>query len=186
MGIPMVVESSGRGERAYDIYSLLLKERIVFLGREINEDVANVVVAQLPVLDNASAEHDYFHLWSLQICSAGGSDYDFHFQLWSGQLCLSAGAGRCMALRHPCIPDGVHVCKITHIRQPDHCLKDLVRRRTGFLQKRLHPRQAVPGLFGYCDTGTDLTAQVRHAVVLYDLAHSLACIDPFDHACLPL
>ena len=45
--IPMVVESSGRGERAYDIYSLLLKNRIVFLGSEINDQVANLVVAQL-------------------------------------------------------------------------------------------------------------------------------------------
>ena len=44
--IPMVVESSGRGERAYDIYSLLLKERIVFLGTPIDDQVANVVVAQ--------------------------------------------------------------------------------------------------------------------------------------------
>lgn len=45
--IPMVIESSGRGERAYDIYSLLLKERIVFLGTQIDDQVANVIVAQL-------------------------------------------------------------------------------------------------------------------------------------------
>ena len=45
--IPMVVESDGRGERAYDIYSLLLKNRIVFLGSAINDQVANLVVAQL-------------------------------------------------------------------------------------------------------------------------------------------
>jgi ATP-dependent Clp protease protease subunit len=45
--IPMVIETTGRGERAYDIYSLLLKERIVFLGMPINDQVANLVVAQL-------------------------------------------------------------------------------------------------------------------------------------------
>lgn len=49
--IPMVIESSGRGERAYDIYSLLLKERIVFLGTPINDQVANLMVAQLLFLD---------------------------------------------------------------------------------------------------------------------------------------
>jgi len=49
--IPMVIETSGRGERAYDIYSLLLKERIVFLGTPINDQVANLIVAQLLFLD---------------------------------------------------------------------------------------------------------------------------------------
>ena len=49
--IPMVVESSGRGERAYDIFSLLLKERIVFVGTSINDQVANLVVAQLLFLN---------------------------------------------------------------------------------------------------------------------------------------
>lgn len=50
--IPMVIEQSGRGERAYDIYSLLLKERIVFLGTPINDQVANVIVAQLLFLNH--------------------------------------------------------------------------------------------------------------------------------------
>ena len=50
--IPMVIESSGRGERAYDIYSLLLKERIIFLGTPINDQVANVIVAQLLFLNH--------------------------------------------------------------------------------------------------------------------------------------
>ena len=49
--IPYVIESTGRGERMYDIYSLLLKERIIFLGTPINGQVANVVVAQLLFLD---------------------------------------------------------------------------------------------------------------------------------------
>ena len=49
--IPMVIESTGRGERAYDIYSLLLKERIIFVGTGINDQVANLIVAQLLYLD---------------------------------------------------------------------------------------------------------------------------------------
>jgi ATP-dependent Clp protease protease subunit len=49
--IPMVIETSGRGERAYDIYSLLLRERIIFLGTPINDQVSNLIVAQLLYLD---------------------------------------------------------------------------------------------------------------------------------------
>jgi len=56
--IPMVIESTGRGERAYDIYSLLLKSRIVFLGTPINDQVANVLVAQLLYLDNEDQDKD--------------------------------------------------------------------------------------------------------------------------------
>lgn len=54
--IPMVIESTGRGERAYDIYSLLLKERIVFLGTPINDQIANLTVAQLLYLDSQDPE----------------------------------------------------------------------------------------------------------------------------------
>ncbi|MFH1087696.1 MAG: ATP-dependent Clp protease proteolytic subunit [Chloroflexota bacterium] len=56
--IPMVVESGARGERAFDIFSLLLKERIVFLGSGINDQVANVIVAQLLFLAREDAEKD--------------------------------------------------------------------------------------------------------------------------------
>ena len=56
--IPMVIESSGRGERAYDIYSLLLKERIIFLGTPINDQIANLIVAQLLYLANDDPEKD--------------------------------------------------------------------------------------------------------------------------------
>ena len=51
--IPMVIESGSRGERAFDIYSLLLKERIIFLGTPINDQVANLIIAQLLFLMNA-------------------------------------------------------------------------------------------------------------------------------------
>jgi ATP-dependent Clp protease protease subunit len=67
----MVIETSGRGERAYDIYSLLLKERIVFLGTPINDQVANVIVAQLLYLDGQDPER----LIRMYINSPGGQIY---------------------------------------------------------------------------------------------------------------
>jgi len=69
--IPMVVESTGRAERAYDIYSLLLKERIVFLGQAIDDQVANLVVAQMLYLAREDPEQE-IHLY---IHSPGGSIY---------------------------------------------------------------------------------------------------------------
>ena len=69
--IPMVIESTGRGERAYDIYSLLLKERIVFLGTPINDQVANLIVAQLLFLDREDPEREI----NLYIHSPGGIVY---------------------------------------------------------------------------------------------------------------
>lgn len=56
--IPMVIESTSRGERAYDIFSLLLKERIIFLGTPINDQVANLIVAQLLYLDHEDNDKD--------------------------------------------------------------------------------------------------------------------------------
>src|SRR5690242_11974401 len=67
--IPMVIETSGRGERAYDIYSLLLKERIVFLGTPINDQIANLIVAQLLFLNYEDQKRDI----QLYINSPGGS-----------------------------------------------------------------------------------------------------------------
>ncbi len=69
--IPMVIESSGRGERAYDIYSLLLKERVVFLGTPINDQVANLIVAQLLYLDREDPEKEI----SMYINCPGGEIY---------------------------------------------------------------------------------------------------------------
>jgi len=69
--IPMVIESSGRGERAYDIYSLLLKERIVFLGTPIDDQVANLIVAQLLFLNHEDPEKE-IHMY---INSPGGIIY---------------------------------------------------------------------------------------------------------------
>jgi ATP-dependent Clp protease protease subunit len=68
MLVPMVIESSSRGERAYDIYSRLLRERIVFLGDTIEDNIANLVIAQLLFLDAEDPERDI----SLYINSPGG------------------------------------------------------------------------------------------------------------------
>ena len=56
--IPMVIESGARGERAFDIYSLLLRERIIFLGMPVNDQMANLVIAQLLYLDREDADKD--------------------------------------------------------------------------------------------------------------------------------
>ena len=56
--IPMVIEQSGRGERSYDIYSRLLKERIIFLVGEVNDQTANLVVAQLLFLESENPDKD--------------------------------------------------------------------------------------------------------------------------------
>lgn len=67
--VPMVVEQSPRGERAYDIYSRLLKERIVFLGTGVNDDVSNLIIAQLLFLEAEDPEKDI----TFYINSPGGS-----------------------------------------------------------------------------------------------------------------
>lgn len=67
--IPTVIESSGRGERAFDIYSRLLRERIVFLGTQVNDEIANLIVAQLLFLEADDPEKDIY----LYINSPGGS-----------------------------------------------------------------------------------------------------------------
>ena len=67
--VPYVIESTGRGERVYDIYSRLLKDRIVFLGNQVVDDIANVVIAQLLFLEAEDPEKDIY----LYINSPGGS-----------------------------------------------------------------------------------------------------------------
>ena len=69
--IPMVIEQSGRGERSFDIYSRLLRERIVFLSGEVTDESANLVIAQLLFLESEDPEKDI----SLYINSPGGSVY---------------------------------------------------------------------------------------------------------------
>ena len=67
--VPTVIEKTNMGERAYDIYSRLLKERIIFLGTEVNDDVANLIIAQLLFLESEDKHADI----KLYINSPGGS-----------------------------------------------------------------------------------------------------------------
>jgi ATP-dependent Clp protease protease subunit len=69
--VPMVVEQTHRGERAYDIFSRLLRDRIIFIGSPINDDIANLVIAQLLFLESEEPEKDI----SIYINSPGGSVY---------------------------------------------------------------------------------------------------------------
>ena len=69
--IPTVIESDGRAERAFDIYSRLLRDRIVFLGREVDDEIANLIVAQLLLLEADDPERDI----ALYVNSPGGSAY---------------------------------------------------------------------------------------------------------------
>jgi ATP-dependent Clp protease, protease subunit len=67
--VPMVVEQTGRGERAYDIYSRLLKDRIIFLGHPVNDDIANLIIAQFLFLESEDPEKEV----SFYVNSPGGS-----------------------------------------------------------------------------------------------------------------
>ncbi len=114
--VPMVVEQTGRGERAYDIYSRLLKDRIVFLGAPINDDVANLITAQLLFLESEDPEKEInFYINSPGgAVTAGLAIYDtMQFikppvsTLCLGQaasmaaiLLLAGEKGRCYALPH--------------------------------------------------------------------------------------
>ena len=69
--IPTVIETSGRGERAFDIYSRLLRDRIVFLGQQVTDELANLIVAQLLFLESEDPQKDIY----LYINSPGGSVY---------------------------------------------------------------------------------------------------------------
>ncbi|MEY2473447.1 MAG: ATP-dependent Clp protease, protease subunit [Actinomycetota bacterium] len=93
--IPTVLDQSSRGERAYDIFSLLLKERIVFLGQEVDDQVANLLIAQILYLDAQDPERDIY----LYINSPGGlayggmAIYDVmqHTQAEVSTLCVGMG-----------------------------------------------------------------------------------------------
>src|SRR5215208_4733465 len=92
--VPMVVEQTSRGERAFDIYSRLLNERIVFLGTPVTEDIANLIVAQLLHLESEDPDKDI----SVYMNSPGGSVYA-GVAMSMGALLLAGGAaGKRMAL----------------------------------------------------------------------------------------
>ena len=92
--VPMVIETSARGERSFDIFSRLLNERIVFLGEPVDDTIANLVVAQLLHLESDDSDKDIF----LYINSPGGS-VDAGMAMSMGSLLLTGGApGKRMAL----------------------------------------------------------------------------------------
>ena len=76
--VPMVVEQTNRGERAYDIYSRLLKDRIILLGSEINDDIANLLVAQLLFLESEDPDKEIFFYINSPggVVTAGMAVYD--------------------------------------------------------------------------------------------------------------
>src|SRR5687768_4000470 len=117
--IPMVIDNSSRGERAYDIYSLLLRERIIFLGTPINDQIANLIVAQLLYLNREDPEREIQMYINCPggIIYAGLAIYDTMQQITApvstfavgvtasmGTVLLAAGAqGRRFALPHATI-----------------------------------------------------------------------------------
>ena len=164
MTIPYVIETTGRGERMYDIFSLLLRERIVFLGAPINGQVANVIVAQLLFLDREDSERDI----SLYINTPGGeiaaglAIYDTMQLIQApvstiavgmtasfGTILLTAGAeGRRYALPHATIhmhqPLGgvqgqatdIEIAAREILRKRD-LLNEILRRHTGMDQAQI-------------------------------------------------
>src|SRR5215203_3268837 len=92
--IPMVVEADGRYERSFDIYSRLLRERIVFLGREVDDEIANVIAAQLLYLEAEDPDKDI----SLYVNSPGGSAYAGMAMSAAAMIVAGGAAGKRMAL----------------------------------------------------------------------------------------
>lgn len=162
--VPMVVEQSGRGERAYDIYSRLLKDRIIFLGGPIDDNVANVVIAQLLFLESEDPDKD-IHLYINSpggVVTAGLAIYDTMQYIKPdvsticigqaasmGSVLLAAGAkGKRYALPYSRImihqPLGgaqgqstdiqIQACEILRIRET---LNEILSRHTGQSVKKL-------------------------------------------------
>jgi ATP-dependent Clp protease protease subunit len=97
--VPMVIETTARGERAYDIYSLLLKERIIFLGTPIDDQIANTIVAQLLYLDREDPDRDismYIHSPG-GVISAGLAIFDTMNLIRSDVSTIAVGATASMA-----------------------------------------------------------------------------------------
>src|ERR1700674_1638078 len=113
MLVPMVVEQTSRGERAYDIYSRLLRENIIFLGTPIDDNVANLIIAQLLFLSAEDPEKDI----SLYINSPGGS--------------ITAGLGNFYTkqfFRHDVLDIDIHAREILRMRE---LMNQLMAKHTG-------------------------------------------------------
>jgi len=165
MLIPTVIEQTSMGERAYDIYSRLLKDRIIFLGDDVNSHTANLIVAQLLFLDSEDPTKDiYFY-----INSPGGSVYDFlaiHDTMQyikadvstiaigmaasaAAHLLASGTKGKRFALPHSKImihqPHGGHRGTVTDMEidleetlKLKHLLEEILAKNTGKTTKQIH------------------------------------------------
>src|SRR5512134_2960223 len=94
--IPIVIERDGRGERAYDIYSRLLKERIIFVGTAVDDDVANLIIAQMLFLESEDPDKD-IHLYINSpggVVTSGLAIYDtmLYIRPQDSTICLGQGA----------------------------------------------------------------------------------------------
>ena len=165
MIIPTVIESDGRVERAYDIYSRLLKDRIIFLGDPVDQHTANLIVAQLLFLQNEDGKKDIF----FYINSPGGSVYDalaiydtmqfvtndiqtvgIGMQASAAAFLLSSGTkGKRMLLPHSTVmihqPSSGTRGKVTDQEidlkeslRIKHLLEDIMVRNTGQRKERIH------------------------------------------------
>lgn len=142
--IPIVIEDSGRGERAFDIYSRLLRERIIFLGQAVDSDLANLIVAQLLFLEADDAEKDIY----LYINSPGGS--------------VSAGFGIFDTMNH-IKPDVATVCVGLAASMGAFLLAAGAKgKRTSLPHSRIMIHQPIGGAQGQA---TDIEIQARE--ILY-------------------
>ena len=156
--VPMVVETTSRGERAYDIYSLLLRERIIFLGTPVDDQIANVIIAQLLYLDREDPERDiqmYIHspggvitaglaiYDTMQLINADVSTICVGMSASMGTVILSAGAaGKRFALPNATIHmhqamGGAHgqaadiEIAAREILRSNALIRDILSKRTG-------------------------------------------------------
>ena len=103
--IPYVIEQTSRGERSYDIYSRLLKERIIFLGEEVTDASASVIIAQLLFLEGEDPEKDiHQQVWLFMIqCSISNVTYPqfvlVWLQVWDHSYCQAERKGKDMPFR---------------------------------------------------------------------------------------
>jgi ATP-dependent Clp protease protease subunit len=152
--VPIVIEKTGRGERSYDIYSRLLNDRIMFLGGGVNDEVANLVVAQLLFLANEDPKADI----SLYINSPGGS--------------VTAGLGIIDTMNF--VPSDV--CDLHHRPGAIHGLDHRHQRRQGKTLRPPHAKNLMhqPLLGGILEgQATDLEIEAREMLRLRDVIYEI-------------
>ena len=184
--IPMVIERDGRGERAYDIYSLLLKERIIYLGSGINDQVANSIVAQLLFLEREDPEKE-IRLFinspggqvyagmaiydTIQMISAPVETYAVGLTASFGTLLLLAGThGRRYALPHATVhmhqPLGGAQGQASDIEIQAREILRIKQMLNGIIMKHTHMNEEQ--VLRYTDRDIDLTAEQAKDLGLVD------------------